>query len=138
MKPATSAHAQLDQQLKKINRLSVLLDSQFKIPGTKIKFGLDSLIGLVPVVGDTVSMSLSFYFIHVAMKHKVKKRTIGKMMSNIFKDYCIGLIPIVGDYLDIASKANLKNAKILTQALENQYMEHQQNPKSKTAKSSAV
>ena len=114
----TAEAHQLEQQLARVDRLSKLLDSQFTIPGTKIKLGYDAILGLIPVVGDTVSMTISFYIIYIARQCGLKKRVIAKMLGNIMKDYLIGLVPLVGDYLDIASRANLKNAKLLADNLE--------------------
>ena len=105
----------LDYEKEKVSieRLSHLLDDQFKIPGTSIGFGFDSIVGLIPVVGDTLSMSMSFYILHLARRFGVPKGKQFKMVLNIGKDYFLGLVPLIGDLLDIASKANLKNLRII-------------------------
>ena len=39
--------------------LEILLDEAFRIPGTRIRFGLDGIIGLVPGMGDVLAGLLS-------------------------------------------------------------------------------
>ena len=110
----------IDSKIEHIQKLSHLLDDKYTIPGTKIGFGYDTILGLIPVVGDTLSLSVSLYILNEARLCGVRKRTITRMLGNIGYDYVIGLIPLVGDILDIASKSNLKNANLLIEQLERQ------------------
>ena len=111
----------LAEKIERIKKLSHLLDDQFRIPGTKVGFGYDSILGLLPVVGDTISLGISGYIILLSKRCGVKKRVLFQMLSNVGYDYLIGLIPFVGDLFDVASKANLKNAQLLVSLLEEQY-----------------
>jgi len=115
-KPQT--RTQLESRISEVDKLSQLLDNKFTVPGTKIGFGYDSILGLVPVVGDTISLGISTYILGIAYNCGVRKRTLVRMGGNMAYDYVIGLIPLVGDLLDVANKSNLKNAKILKSALE--------------------
>jgi len=89
------------------------MDSQFKIPGTSIKFGLDPLIGLVPGAGDFVSFLISGYMVMILARNGASGFVLARMTLNIFIDALIGSIPILGDIFDIAFKANQRNMKLM-------------------------
>lgn len=97
----------------------MLLDSQFTIPGTNIKFGLDPILGLVSGVGDLAGASLSIYFMAYATKLGADSSVLIRMFVNILADLTIGSIPILGDIFDVAWKANLRNAILLEKLQEN-------------------
>jgi hypothetical protein len=103
-----------------IDRLAKLLDSQFRVPGTNFRFGLDALIGLIPGVGDTITGGLGLYIVHRARQEGASGGLIFKMLWNLLVDTIIGSIPLVGDLFDIAYKANRKNAKLLQEHLDKQ------------------
>lgn len=102
-----------DQPLSSSARLATLLDSQFSIPGTNFRFGLDGLLGLIPGIGDTIAMALSLIIVAEAVSRRVRKRVVALMLGNILLDWLIGLIPIVGDIFDVVYKANLRNLRLL-------------------------
>jgi hypothetical protein len=87
------------------------LDAQFAIGG--IRFGLDALIGLLPVIGDTIGLIAGTYPIHLARKHKLGRTVVLRMWANLAIDYFGGLLPVVGDAFDVGYKANLKNVELL-------------------------
>jgi hypothetical protein len=101
--------------LKWLERISTLLDSQFKIPGTNFKFGLDPLLGLIPFVGDASTFMVSGILIIYMSKYGVSKKVLILMMLNIILDAVVGGIPIIGSIFDFAYKANDKNIKLLKQ-----------------------
>lgn len=101
-----------------IDRLAKLLDTQFKLPGTNFRFGLDGIIGLIPGIGDTVSGGLGLYIIHRARQEGASGGLIAKMIWNLLVDTIIGAIPLVGDLFDFAHKANAKNARMLKKHLD--------------------
>ncbi|MEM8750658.1 MAG: DUF4112 domain-containing protein [Pseudomonadota bacterium] len=88
-------------------------DSKFRLPGTSINFGLDGLIGLVPVVGDIATTGVSAIFLADAIKGGARKRTLAKMVANMAIDFTVGSIPLVGDFFDFAFKSNTKNLALL-------------------------
>ena len=85
--------------------------------GTQVRFGLDSLIGLIPGVGDTAMLLPSLWIMAVAYKHGVPKRTIARMGWNAGVDYVVGSIPLLGDLFDLFYKSHRKNAALLRDAL---------------------
>lgn len=103
----------------KSRKFAELLDSQFTIPGTKIKVGIDPMIGLVSGIGDLAGASLSIYFMVYAAKLGAKPSVLIRMFINILADLTIGAIPILGDIFDVAWKANLRNAILLEKLEQN-------------------
>jgi hypothetical protein len=101
-----------------IDRLAHLLDSQFVLPGTNFRFGLDSLIGLIPGVGDLITGTLGLYIVHRAREEGASPFVIGRMIWNLLVDTILGSIPIFGDVFDFAFRANRKNAALLQRHLD--------------------
>ncbi len=98
---------------KGLDDLSFYLDGLFKVPGTGWRFGLDSLIGLVPNVGDTLTMFPSFYILLAGVRYGVPKITLLRMAFNIGLDYVVGMIPFIGDGFDFVWKANKQNMDLI-------------------------
>lgn len=105
------------QHLREIERIAHLLDARYTIPGTKIRFGWDGIIGLLPVVGDTLTMLPQLYLLYKAYRLQFVWSTKLKMLLNILIDWAVGSVPILGDLFDIAFKSNLRNAKLAAQAI---------------------
>lgn len=103
----------LRQHVEHIESLANLMDSRFRLPGTDIRLGLDTLIGFVPGIGDTVGLGISSYIVAHAHKAGVGKPTLLRMIWNVFIDWLIGLIPLIGDLFDWGWKANNRNAALL-------------------------
>lgn len=97
--------------------LSLWMDSVFQVPGTGLRFGLDPLIGLIPVVGDVGSAAVSFYILIAAARLQVPRSTLARMGLNIAIDYVLGAIPLVGNVFDFMWKANDKNMQLLERTL---------------------
>ena len=98
--------------------LAKLLDAQFRVPGTGIRFGLDALLGLVPVAGDAATALPALYLIGRAAGVGARKRVIAGMLLNTALDSTIGAIPLVGDLFDLVFKANIRNVRLLQRELE--------------------
>jgi hypothetical protein len=102
-------------EFKWIDTISTLLDNKFTIPFTQIKFGVDSLIGLIPTIGDWLSFGISSIVVLAIVRRGVGIGMLLKMMGNITMDATIGSIPIVGDIFDLKFKANRRNVAMLKQ-----------------------
>lgn len=89
------------------------MDSAVRIPGTNIRFGLDPIIGLVPVAGDVLSAAFSIYILTEAGRIGVPRPVLTRMAANIGLDLVIGLLPVVGDVGDFVYKANERNLRLL-------------------------
>lgn len=103
----------MDNHLKAAESLANFLDGKFKF--FKIRFGMNGIFGLVPVVGDFTVSFLSLYLVWIGIKMRLPASAISKMLSNIMTNFLIGLVPVVGDFVDFFNHANLKNLKILKQ-----------------------
>jgi hypothetical protein len=101
------------KDIKKLEKLAHMMDSYFAVPGTSIRFGLDSLFGLFPGIGDTGTLLLGLYVIGKAQSHNVPWYVTLRMIWNAFLDWLIGLIPIIGDVFDIGWKSNLRNVSLI-------------------------
>ena len=99
--------------LDALRRWAVLLDSAFRIPGTRIRFGLDAIIGLVPGVGDISTPAFAGLLLLQAVRMRVPIVVQARMVLNAAFDMLVGLVPILGDLVDIGWKANLKNLALL-------------------------
>jgi hypothetical protein len=101
--------------LKWLERISTLLDSQFNIPGTKFKFGLDPLIGLVPFAGDASTFMISGMMVVYMARYGVSTKVLILMMLNVILDSTIGAIPVIGSIFDFVYKSNDRNIRLLKQ-----------------------
>lgn len=104
-------------QLERLRQISKLMDNHFQIPGTGIRFGLDSIIGLVPGVGDVITSAIPLWVIYQAQKAGVSRWTLTRMAGNVAIDTVVGLVPVLGDAFDLVWKANAKNMKLLEREL---------------------
>ena len=96
-----------------LDNLSRYLDGLFRVPGTTWRFGLDSLIGLIPNVGDTITLFPSFYILIAGVRYGVPKITLLRMAFNIGLDYVVGMIPFLGDAFDFVWKSNQQNMELI-------------------------
>jgi hypothetical protein len=103
------------QGLEKLRALTQLFDQAFRIPGTKWRFGLDALFGLVPGLGDVVGAIVAVYALHVARQLRAPGVVQASMLSNIAIDALVGTIPLIGDLFDFAFKAQTRNLELLDQ-----------------------
>jgi len=99
-----------DEQL---DHLAAVLDDLFHIPGTKIRFGLDPIVGLVPGLGDIITGLLSFLIVFAAWQRGLPRVALSRMVINIGIDTLLGSIPIVGDLFDTVWKSNRMNYNLL-------------------------
>jgi hypothetical protein len=99
-----------------LDQLATLLDDAFAIPGTRIRFGLDSLVGLIPGIGDVITGLMSLFIVYVGWQRGIPRITQARMMMNIIIDTAVGAVPIVGDAFDVAWKANRMNMRLLKRA----------------------
>ena len=99
--------------LESLRRLAELLDTRFVIPGTKIRFGLDPILSLVPGLGDLVSPAFAVLLLVEGLQQRVPKVVIARMLVNAFTDALIGAIPVAGNIGDIFWRANARNLELL-------------------------
>lgn len=114
-------HAAEEAQLVHLESLAKLMDAQFNIPLLPIPIGLDTIVGLIPGVGDTISLGVAGYIVHGAHRINMPVSHLTRMGGNIFIDWLIGLVPIIGDLFDVGWRGNMRNVKIAREHLEDRW-----------------
>lgn len=108
------------QRLARLDALARLLDTAFVIPGTNVRYGLDGLIGLVPVVGDVITTAISLWIVREARELGAPWHVTARMVGNVALDGTIGLVPVLGDAFDVMFRANMRNVRLLRRWIERQ------------------
>ena len=103
---------------RRIEAMAVMLERSFRIPGVNYPVGLDSIIGLVPVVGDFVTAALGAYIVWEARNLGLPKWKLWRMGGNIAFDTAIGAIPLAGDAFDLVFRSNTRNLRIIKKHLD--------------------
>jgi hypothetical protein len=101
-----------------LDYIAALLDDIFRIPGTKIRFGLDALIGWVPGIGDAMTGIASFLIVFASWRRGAKGVTLARMIANVLLETAIGAIPVAGDVFHVIWKANRRNYRLLLRERE--------------------
>lgn len=100
-------------QLGRVRAIATMLDTAVRIPGTNIRFGLDSVLGLIPGLGDAAGAVFSGYLILVASRLGLPRHVIGRMVANVAVDSVLGGVPVLGDLFDVYWKSNMKNLELI-------------------------
>jgi hypothetical protein len=111
-------HDELDRLERRLDRLATALDSAFAIPGLGVRFGADAILGLLPGIGDAVSLGLSSYLILEARRLGAPPVLLTRMAGNLIVDATIGAVPIAGDVFDVFFKANRRNMALLRRHID--------------------
>ena len=104
----------LEADLARARWLANWLDAKFSFMG--VRFGLEGIIGFIPVVGDTLGMIAGIYPIYVANRHRLGSTVQARMAANLLIEWVLGVTPVLGDVADVWYKANLRNLKLLEHA----------------------
>lgn len=112
--PSTSLPAaDTAERMARIERAARLLDSRFRLPGIGVRVGWDSILGLIPGVGDAVTTIPAGWMIWQGYKMGARKRVLARMGVNAGIDLVVGGIPILGDMFDVAFKSHKRNLALL-------------------------
>ena len=106
------------QSLARLEALARLMDGAFVLPGTNLRFGLEAIVGLVPVAGDMIAGLVSTYRIWEARPLGAPRWLVARMLANTLLDTTIGAIPVLGDAFDVLFRANLKKMTLLRRHLD--------------------
>lgn len=110
----------IPKELELAERLTRLMDDQFKVPIINFRFGLDPVIGLIPWAGDIVSFAISILILSSIVRNGMPFWLIARMVLNIVLDLLIGGVPVLGGIADFFFKANRMNLKLAREYFESQ------------------
>ena len=106
---AQSRRAALDR----LDLMATAFDTAFVLPGTKVRFGIESLIRLIPGVGDIAASALSCWLLYEAYRLGVPKALFARMLANVVLEGAVGSVPLAGDAFDVFFRANRRNVALL-------------------------
>lgn len=109
-----------DMRFARLDRLANTLDARFRIPGLGWRFGWDSVLGLLPGVGDLVTIGPAIYVLYEGHRMGARKSTLARMGLNSGLDLLVGSVPIFGDVFDASFKSNKRNVALLKDDLNAQ------------------
>lgn len=109
-----------EQRIARLEVLAKLLDVAFVVPGTKIRYGIDGLIGLIPVVGDIITTAISLWLVREARALGAPWHITVRMLGNVAVDGVVGLVPLAGDAFDVMFRANIRNMRLLRRWMDKQ------------------
>ena len=113
--------AEAARRLARLRRLAWLMDGAFRLPGSKFRFGLNSLLGLPPGAGDALLGLISLYIVYEGYRLGVSRADLARMVGNVAIETAIGSVPVAGDLFDVAFKANLRNLSIIDRHVSRQF-----------------
>jgi len=109
-----------EQRLARLEAMAKLLDVAFILPGTNIRYGIDGIIGLIPVVGDIIATALSLWLVREARALGAPWHVTARMLGNVAVQGVVGAVPVAGDAFDVLFRANMRNARLLRRWLDRQ------------------
>lgn len=115
---AGTADGSVEAALRRLDRFAHLLDEAYRLPGTRWRFGLDGIVGLVPGIGDGLTLALALYPIVEAYRLGARKRVLLRMLANAGLDGAVGAVPVLGDLFDLRFKSNRRNVELLKRHLQ--------------------
>ena len=102
----------------RVEAMEKVLERAFVIPGINRPIGVDSIVGLIPVVGDVVTAVMGAYIVWEARNLGMSKLQLTRMAANVGIDTALGAIPFAGDVFDFFWRSNSKNLKIIRKHLD--------------------
>jgi len=109
-----------EQRIARVEAIAKLLDVAFVVPGTNIRYGIDGLIGLIPVVGDIITTAISLWLVREARALGAPWYITARMLGNVAVDGVVGIVPFAGDAFDVMFRANMRNVRLLRRWLDKQ------------------
>jgi hypothetical protein len=109
-----------EQRLARLDALAKLLDVAFILPGTNIRYGIDGIIGLIPVIGDLITTAISLWLVREARALGAPWHVTARMLGNVALDGVVGMVPLAGDAFDVMFRANVRNVRLLRRWMHKQ------------------
>jgi Domain of unknown function (DUF4112) len=112
------AHLSREQRLARLDAVARLLDVAFMLPGTNIRYGIDGIVRLIPVVGDLIASAFSLWLVREARALGAPWHVTSRMLANVALEGVVGMVPVAGDAFDVMFRANMRNMRILRRWME--------------------
>ena len=104
--------------VRRMRFVARLLDDSVRVPGTRLRVGLDPILGVVPGAGDAIAAALSVYIVLESARLGVPFLTLLRMIANVSLDFAVGSVPLLGTLFDAVWKANRRNLRLALSHLE--------------------
>ena len=105
------------KRLERLDRIAQTMDRAVRLPVVGVRVGWDSILGLIPGIGDALTLGPAGYIVFEGHRLGAPWHVTGRMLGNVGIDALIGSIPLVGDLFDIGRKANTRNVALLRKHL---------------------
>ncbi|MGK7654684.1 DUF4112 domain-containing protein [Roseovarius sp. B08] len=105
-------------RLDRLDRMARTLDTKFRLPVLGVPVGWDSILGLIPGLGDLVTVGPGAWMILEGHRMGARKRVLGRMALNTGIDTVLGGIPLLGDAFDLFFKSHRRNVALLRRELD--------------------
>lgn len=109
-----------EQRIARLEAIAKLLEVAFVLPGTNIRYGIDGLIGLIPIIGDIINTAISLWLVREARALGAPWYVTARMLGNVAVDGVVGMVPFAGDAFDVMFRANMRNVRLLRRWLDKQ------------------
>ncbi|XUY28920.1 DUF4112 domain-containing protein [Agrobacterium sp. rho-8.1] len=101
------------RRLRRLSGVARLMDTAIGIPGTRLRFGADSILGLVPLVGDGAGALVGLYIVNEARRLGIPPEKLARMVGNVALDSVVGSVPLLGDIFDLYFKSHRRNVDMI-------------------------
>src|ERR1700694_5511614 len=118
--PNPFANLTREQRLARLDAVAKVLDIAFILPGTNIRYGIDGIMGLIPVVGDIIATALSLWLVREARALGAPWHVTARMLGNVAIQGVVGAVPVAGDAFDVLFRANIRNVRMLRRWMDKQ------------------
>lgn len=103
---------------RQAENLAHVLDDVLQLPGTRIRIGMDPLLGLIPVVGDVIATVGGAVILVIARQLHVPWSVLAQMAYNVLRNGLLGAVPLAGDAYSFGFKSNAVNTALLLRAVK--------------------
>lgn len=100
-------------RIVRLAAIARVMDTAIQIPGTDIRVGADSILGLLPGIGDAAGALIGLYIVNEARDLGLPRTTLARMVYNLGIDTVFGAVPVVGDVFDVYFKSHKRNVQLI-------------------------
>lgn len=105
--------ARLRARIERLRAWQRLMDEAFRVPGTRLRFGWDPIIGMIPWAGDVVGAIMGLVLLFHGHRMRLPGVVQARMVLNVIIDLALGAVPVLGDVVDLFWKSTTRNLVLL-------------------------